>query len=229
MASLRFRRGLREYRGILTFLLCMLVFRSALADWNDVPSGSMQPTIRIGDRIVVDKLAYDLRVPFSDVSLWHRADPRRGDIVVVDSSAARRRLVKRVIGLPGDTVALRDNRLWINGRPVGYRALPPAGLPGDGRDGARYAWEQLDGTAHAVRWSRAAGHSLGDFATVRVPAGRYLLLGDDRDNSADSRYYGFFARDEIVGRSRWIALSLDHDHHYLPRTGRFGLALDQTR
>jgi len=86
-------------------MLCMIVFRSAVADWNVVPTGSMQPTIKIGDRILVDKLTYDIRLPLTHVSLLHLADPQRGDIVVLDSHAARERLVKRVIGLPGDEVA----------------------------------------------------------------------------------------------------------------------------
>ena len=98
---------LARNKGFITFMLCMIVFRSAVADWNVVPTGSMQPTIQIGDRIFVDKAAYDVRLPFTHVSLIHLADPKRGDIVVLDSQAANERLVKRVIGLPGDEVAMR--------------------------------------------------------------------------------------------------------------------------
>ena len=102
---------LTRNKGFITFMLCMVVFRSAVADWNVVPTGSMQPTIQIGDRIFVDKAAYDVRLPFTHVSLMHLADPKRGDIVVLNSQAANERLVKRVIGLPGDEVAMRENVL----------------------------------------------------------------------------------------------------------------------
>src|SRR6478735_9147129 len=93
----------REYRGFAVFVVLMVIFRSALADWNVVPTGSMKPTIIEGDRILVNKLAYDFKIPLTHISLHKFADPGRGDIVVFDSRAAATRLVKRVIGLPGDT------------------------------------------------------------------------------------------------------------------------------
>src|SRR5450759_5965790 len=100
----------RENRGLMLFVVLMIFFRSALADWNTVPSGSMKPTILEGDRILVNKLAYDLRIPLTHISIYKFADPKRGDIVVFDSKAADARLVKRVIGVPGDLVEMRDNR-----------------------------------------------------------------------------------------------------------------------
>ena len=93
----------REYRGFALFIVLMIIFRSALADWNVVPTGSMKPTILEGDRILVNKLAYDFKVPLTHISVYKFADPKRGDIVVFDSKPADTRLVKRVIGLPGDT------------------------------------------------------------------------------------------------------------------------------
>ncbi|MHA6203824.1 signal peptidase I [Dyella soli] len=213
-------------KGFLTFMLCMVVFRSAIADWNVVPTGSMQPTIQIGDRIVVDKAAYDLRVPLTHISLLHRADPRRGDIVVLDSAAAGERLVKRVIGIPGDQVALVQNHLYVNGKPASYRPIAVQGIGDDREDPASYADESVAGMQHhAVRWSLAQqGHS-NDFGPVAVPAGQYLLLGDNRDNSADSRQFGFFPRGEITGRAFRVAVSLDPANHYLPRNGRWGASL----
>jgi signal peptidase I len=212
-------------KGFITFMLCMVMFRSAIADWNVVPSGSMQPTIRIGDRIMVDKAAYDLRVPLTHLSLLHRADPQRGDIVVLDSSAAGERLVKRVIGVPGDQVALKQDRLYINGQPASYSPIAVQGVRDDREDPARYATESIGVMQHAVRWSVAQQGHTRDFGPVTVPAGKYLLLGDDRDNSADSRYFGFFPRDEITGRATRVALSLDPSNHYLPRSDRWGVAL----
>lgn len=217
---------LAKNKGFLTFMLCMFVFRSAVADWNVVPTGSMQPTIQIGDRIMVDKAAYDLRVPFTHISMWHRADPHRGDIVVLDSAAAHERLVKRVVGVPGDQIALIDNHLYVNGQPAEYQAISVSGIRDDREDPARYALETVGLQQHAVRWSIAAeGHS-NDFGPVTVPAGKYLMLGDNRDNSADSRYFGFFPRQEIVGRATRVAMSLDPGNHYLPRHGRWGEALE---
>ncbi len=213
-------------RGFITFMLCMIVFRSAVADWNVVPTGSMQPTIRIGDRILVDKLAYDVRLPLTHVSLLHLDDPRRGDIVVLDSHAADERLVKRVIGLPGDRVAMRDNRLFINGRQATYTVGRYHGIHDDLGDPAHYAIEHYGTMKHAIRLSDHHTSLVSSFGPVRVPAEQYLLLGDDRDNSEDSRYLGFFPRREIVGRARHVVVSLDPERHYLPRANRFGAPLD---
>lgn len=217
---------LARNKGFITFMLCMVMFRSAVADWNVVPTGSMQPTIRIGDRILVDKAAYDIRLPLTHISLMHLADPQRGDIVVLDSHAADERLVKRVVGLPGDEVAMRSNVLYINGHAASYAPAGYSGIHDDLKDPARYAIEHLDGLQHAVRLSANWPSPASNFGPVKVPAGQYLLLGDNRDNSRDSRYLGFFARNEIVGRSRYVVASLDPDHHYLPRSHRFGVALD---
>ena len=219
-------RSLASNRGFIVFMLCMFVFRSAIADWNVVPTGSMQPTIRIGDRIMVDKMAYDLRVPFTTLSLWRRADPRRGDIVILDSSAAAERLVKRVVGVPGDQVALLGDRLYVNGVAAGYRTIHVDGIRDDRTDPAQYAIESVDRRQHAIRWSVAAQEHPRDFGPVTVPADQYLLLGDDRDDSADSRYYGFFPRHEITGRAIRVALSLDPANHYLPRGDRWGEKLE---
>src|SRR5512132_1022039 len=98
-----------EIKGFLVILLIVSSMRSALADWNDVPTGSMKPTIQEGDRVVVNKLAYDLKVPFTTIELLKWADPQRGDIVVLFSPQDGTRLVKRVVAVPGDTVAMIDN------------------------------------------------------------------------------------------------------------------------
>ena len=219
---------LSRNKGFIVFMLGMLMFRSALADWNVVPTGSMQPTIQIGDRIVVDKAAYDIRVPFTHLSLIHLADPQRGDIVVLDSHAANERLVKRVIGLPGDEVAMRGNVLYINGVAARYSPAAVTGIHDDLEDPARYEIERLGSEQHLIRLSLYRPGEARDFGPVIVPGGQYLLLGDNRDNSLDSRYLGFFPRKEIVGRSRYVALSLDPNHHYLPRTGRLATRLDDS-
>jgi len=217
---------LSSNKGFIAFMLGMLMFRSALADWSVVPTGSMQPTIQIGDRILVDKAAYDIRMPFTHLSLLHLADPKRGDIVVLDSHAAHERLVKRVIGIPGDQIALRGNVLYVNGTAARYSPAAVTGIHDDLRDPARYEVERWGTMQHIIRLSVYFPSDKRDFGPVTVPAGQYLLMGDNRDNSADSRYFGFFPRNEIVGRSRYVALSLDPDHHYLPRTHRLAAPLD---
>ena len=213
-------------KGFIALMLCMIMFRSALADWNVVPTGSMQPTIKIGDRILVDKVAYDIRLPLTHISLLHLADPQRGDIVVLDSHAANERLVKRVIGLPGDEVAMRGNVLYINGHAATYINGSYSGIHDDLQHPAHYEIEHYGDMRHAIRLSANWPSPASNFGPVKVPKGQYLLLGDDRDNSMDSRYFGFFPRGEIVGRSRYVAASLDPQHHYLPRNDRFGAALD---
>ena len=217
----------RDNRGILVFLSLMFVFRSAVADWNDVPSGSMQPTIEIGDRILVNKMAYDVRLPFTTVSLVKRADPQRGDIVIFVSEAAGNRLVKRVIGVPGDVVAMQHNVLSINGEQLGY-SQPDDALKADATaaaaEGSQLLSEQLGAISHSVKLAPfATGRD--SFNAVKVPDGHYLVLGDNRDNSADSRVIGFVPRNEIVGRAGKVLFSLDYDNYYLPRSERFFAAL----
>ncbi|HEX7026459.1 MAG TPA: signal peptidase I [Gammaproteobacteria bacterium] len=197
-------------RFFICFIVLMCLFRSAVADWNSVPTGSMLPTIVEGDRIFVDKLAYDVRLPFTHVSLLKLADPQRGDIIVFDSEVMNKRLVKRVVGIPGDVVEMRNNILRINGEQLVYRDMP-APAPDTDR------LENLLGVKHGVR----IHNFRSGFHPVTVPEGHYLVLGDNRDNSADSRVIGFVPRHEIVGRSRSVVISFNYENFYLPRPGRF--------
>ena len=207
-----------EYRGFALFVVLMVIFRSVLADWNIVPTGSMKPTILEGDRILVNKLAYDLRVPLTHLSLYRFADPGRGDIVVFDSKAADTRLVKRVIGVPGDVVAMRDNRLTINGIEARYSDVEHVA-------DAILVKESYGGMTHRIELVAAGASRYSSFGPVEVPQGHYLVLGDNRDNSADSRVRGFIPREEIVGVARTVVLSTDYEHYYLPRMDRFFRAL----
>ena len=211
---IQFAKTLREHKGYLLFIVLMVMFRSAIADWNDVPSGSMEPTILTGDRIFVNKLAYDVRLPLTHVSLYRFAEPQRGEIVIFDSKAADRRLVKRVEGVPGDVVQMIEDRLWVNGEPAQYTQLQY-------EDDAVLVRESLQGSSHRVRLDGVRAGLARSFGPVAVPEGHYLVLGDNRHNSADSRFYGFVPRDEIVGRSSTVVLSLDPDDFYLPRVDRF--------
>lgn len=208
---------IRRHRGLILFVLLMVMFRSSFADWNQVPTTSMVPTIMAGDRIVVNKLAYDLKLPLTDIALVRLGEPSRGDIVVFDSKAADTRLVKRLVGLPGDTVALIDNHLVINGVSATYGDVKAA-------PGGLSAVETYADVSHRVVFSPAGGR-LANFGPVTIPADHYLMLGDNRDNSADSRVYGFVPRAEIIGRSSAVAFSVDYDRYYLPRADRFWQSL----
>src|SRR5437016_3352533 len=117
------RRGWRFVRPIVVIILVLCAFRSSIADWNDVPTGSMKPTSLEGDRILVNKLAYDLKVPFTTVHLFDWGGPQRGEIVVFNSPVDGIRLVKRVIGIPGDKIEVRNNRVIINDVPLDYDPL----------------------------------------------------------------------------------------------------------
>ena len=205
---------MRNNKRFLLFVFLMVLFRTSLADWNVVPTSSMKPTIVEGDRIWVNKLAYDIRVPLTHVSLKRLADPERGDIIVFDSASADKRLVKRVIGLPGDTISMRNNVLSINSRALPYRLE-------DSEHGVVAMREVLGDQDHLI-WidTRLAGRQ-SSFLPVTVPAEHYLVLGDNRNNSADSRFIGFVPRAEIIGRTRSVVMSLNYDHYYLPRAGRF--------
>jgi signal peptidase I len=212
----------KEIRPLLVLALILFSIRSSLADWNDVPSGSMRPTILEGDRIFVNRLAYDLKVPFTT---WHVAEwsnPQRGDIAVFFSPHDGQRLVKRVIGLPGDTIELRNNQLVINGTPVEYQPIAEERLrdiPAAERSGRVFASEKLRGQTHAVGGYPAAP-APRTFAPIVVPQGEYFMMGDNRDDSFDSRFWGTVKREKIVGRATAVVLSLDKSNYWLPRWGR---------
>ncbi len=218
----------KEIRPLLILALVVFSIRSSLADWNDVPTGSMRPTILEGDRVYVNKLAYDLKVPFTT---WHLAEwgqPVRGDVVVFYSPHDGKRLVKRVIGKPGDTIELRNNTLVLNGQPVEYTPIRESflnDLESSERERQVFATEQLPGHSHAVA-AIPQVPARRDFGPIVVPEGHYFMMGDNRDNSFDSRYWGPVERKQIVGRATSVVLSFDREHYWLPRWGRMFSALD---
>lgn len=214
----------RENKSLLLMIIILTAVRSAIADWNDVPTGSMNPTIVQGDRVFVNKLAYDLKVPFTT---WHVAqwsNPKRGDIVVFFSPVDGIRLVKRVVGLPGDRIEQVNDRLWINGRPLEYDRLPGdtgSDVPPD-KDGLRmYEQEKTGGMPSHPVTILPQRPALRTFGPVTVPEGKYFVMGDNRDNSNDSRFWGTVDRSRIVGRATTVVISLDREHYFAPRWHRF--------
>lgn len=212
------KKVLNEIRIFLLMILIVSSLRSALADWNDVPTGSMKPTIQEGDRVVVNKLAYDLKIPFTTIKIVGWDDPKRGDIVVLFSPVDGVRLVKRVVALPGDQVEMRENQLYINGQVAKQSPVATTELADYGR--AYVFAENLQGHTHKMMVTPEIP-AVRSFGPIAVPKGDYFVLGDNRDNSNDSRFIGFIERRRIVGKAVAVAFSLDRARWYKPRFDRF--------
>jgi len=212
------KKVLHELRVFALMILIVSSLRSALADWNDVPTGSMKPTIQEGDRVVVNKLAYDLKVPFTTKKIVGWGDPQRGDIVVLFSPVDGTRLVKRVVAVPGDTVEMRDNQLFVNNQLAKQSPIASASSPDYGS--VNILDENLYGHSHKMMTTPEI-HALRSYGPVEVPKGQYFVLGDNRDNSNDSRFIGFIERRRIVGKAVAVAFSLDRARFLRPRFDRF--------
>ncbi len=219
----------REYRATLLFIVLMLMFRSAWADWMTVPTGSMNPTILEGDRILVDKHVFGLRLPWTLSRITDGRDPQRGEIVVFDSPVDGISLVKRVVGVPGDVIAHDERGLMINGEYADYSPGDTALLSAlltttQARAPSVYQEHGVLPTHDILRLPFSSPREF--FGPVRVPEDMYFMLGDSRDNSADSRYIGFVPRRNIVGLTDRVALSFNPENYYLPRRGRWFTPLD---
>jgi len=218
-------KWLRNNRGFLIFLLLFGLLRTAVADWNPIPSGSMRPTILEGDVVLINRLAFDLKVPLTNVIVAHLGEPQRGDIVTFFSPRDGVRLIKRLVALPGDTVEMRDKVLLVNGEAANYR---PIGRVVEQRapDAAVEAlrlYETSGSRTHVVQWLHMPDGTPGDsFGPLVVPTGHYVMLGDNRDNSADSRYFGLVPRELLIGRAVAILVSADIQGNWAPRFARFG-------
>lgn len=213
----------REWiRPLLIIGIVMGSFRSAVADWNDVPTGSMKPTILEGDRIFINKVAYDLKFPFTTWQLMSWDNPVWGDIVVLRSPEDGKRLVKRVVGVPGDVIEIRRGRLYVSGAPAGYEPLAQEiveQIEVEKRPSYHFQSEAIEGRDHPVMLTK--GSPAYWFAPLQLQEDEYFVMGDNRDNSRDSRYFGAVKRDSILGRATAVALSVDPEHYYMPRWGRF--------
>ncbi|PJK09882.1 signal peptidase I [Lysobacteraceae bacterium NML120232] len=194
-------------RAFFPILLVILLLRSFIIDHFRVPTGSMIPTIQIGDFIVVNKFAYGLRLPVTHTKIIPMGEPRRGDVVVftypgmsADDPDAGIDFVKRVVGLPGDTVRYERGVLSINGEPLHYQNAQPVRISGDmGMElpGIRVQ-ETLDQTSYYIQHLEYNGMADGEFV---VPAGHYFVMGDNRDNSLDSRFWGFLPEANLRGKA----------------------------
>ncbi len=189
----RIRRLARECSLLFTVVVVMLSARSSLADHYHIPTGSMEPTVHAGDRVVVIKTAYDLRLPFSDRVIAELDDPSRGDVVVLDSPEQDLLLLKRIVAVPGDRVSVESGQVWIDGKRV---AMEPF---------IKGAMVEKLGEDHMVLLDSGGGP---DMPSTLVPKDHYLVLGDNRGDSRDGRSFGLISRSAIRGRAARVYFSL---------------------
>lgn len=196
-------------RSFFPIFLIVLVLRSFLVEPFRIPSGSMMPTLLIGDFILVNKFTYGIRLPVINAKVIDVSHPQRGDIVVFrypEDPATP--FIKRIVGLPGDRVAYYDKTLYINGKPLEYKAIGPYTGVGAGEpmSGALLAEEFIDSRNHQIlvmpeRPSREV--------EAVIPEGEYFVLGDNRDNSKDSRYWGTVPDENLIGKAFVIWMNWD--------------------
>jgi signal peptidase I len=218
----------RNNKGFLAFLLLFGVFRTAVADWNPIPSASMHPNLLEGDVVLVNRMAFDLKVPLTDMVVARMGEPARGDIVTFRSPKDGTLLIKRLVALPGDTVEMRNERLYINGRGADYAVVADSldSIQGETLRALQLS-ESIDGGKGRRRHIQVLPDVMAPrtFGPLTVPQGEYLMLGDNRDNSADSRVIGLVPRKLLVGRAERVLVSADYQGNWMPRTERFGMSL----
>ncbi|AGA32516.1 Signal peptidase I [Thioalkalivibrio nitratireducens DSM 14787] len=215
LGSVDRRRSMPWYvdysRSFFPVLLIVLVLRSFVAEPFRIPSGSMMPTLLVGDFILVNKFSYGVRLPVTRSVILDSGKPERGDVAVFKYPRnPAEDYIKRVIGVPGDVIEFRDRTLYVNGEPQETERLGTYTGVGSGSmmTGALRYREHLGDTPHEIlMWEGSPGLS----GSVRVPEGHYFMVGDNRDNSNDSRMWGFVSEDLLVGRALFIWLNWDYN------------------
>jgi len=186
-----------EYIGsFFPVLLFVFILRSFLFEPFQIPSGSMIPTLKIGDYILVNKFSYGLRFPVSRFKFIDISSPKRGDVMVFTPPHDKRYFIKRVIGLPGDEIKIKSNILYVNGEKIRYSPLY------ENLQDSNFVIEKehLKGVDHLIQ-RRKVPSRLGKNYTINVPLGHYFMVGDNRDNSSDSRVWGAVPERNIVGKA----------------------------
>ena len=208
------RDFLRRNRSIFAIIIGVTCFRAAIADWNPVPSSSMEPTIYPGDVVWVNKTLLGPAVPFTTGRLWAWNQPKRGDIITFKAPHVDEIYIKRVVGVPGDRLRTDGMRLVINGT-----TLPLTVIEENAKTGILRAVEIIDDRAHFIQVNQRYGVSQlrGE---VEVPAGAYFVMGDYRNNSEDSRVFGVVPAKNIVGRATHLALSVAEQRNPLRSVGQ---------
>jgi len=217
----------RQYAESIGLALGVALFlRAFVVEAFQIPSGSMIPTLEVGDHIFVSKFAYSVGIPFTDAKIVELGAPKRGDIIVFkyppDESVD---YIKRVVGLPGETLEVRRNEVFIDGKPMPREFTGKPCVSGDipepGEEETERpceAWlEHLGSVTHLAHQDPRFGPS--NFGPVTIPAGHYFAMGDNRDNSKDSRVWGFVPYDLIKGRALIVWWSRDPSHGGLSPSG----------
>lgn len=214
-----------EYaKSFFPVLLIILLFRSFLFEPFKIPSGSMMPTLLIGDFILVNKYSYGLRVPVLNTRFVSIGEPVRGDVVVFKyPKQPSINYVKRLVGLPGDEITYRNRQLFINGKPAELKPVfPYVGAGSNAKaNGALIFREVLDGLDHQILVGDPSG-GRGPEGTWVVPEGHYFMMGDNRDNSEDSRVWGAVPERLLVGRASLVWMHWDWGLSGFVEPGRIG-------
>ena len=200
-------------RSLAKVVFVVLLFRAFVAEAFYIPSGSMEPTLLDGDRIFVNKFVYGLRIPFTATRLIEGRQPRRGEVAVfMHPKEPGTDLIKRVVGLGGDTVEIRDNRVYVNGKPLPRELLStPYSFNATAGDVEQQehlevpCWmfrERLGEIQHPILHAKDAPP--GNFGPFTVPRGHLFVMGDSRDNSSDSRYWGTVPLTQLKGKALFI-------------------------
>lgn len=197
-------------RSLFPVLAIVLVLRSFVIEPFRIPSGSMYPTLHIGDFILVNKASYGIRLPVLYSKILETGQPERGDVVVFRYPVEPDKdYIKRVIGLPGDRISYVNKTLMINGQPVIQTLAGRYEAPGSGAvmNGANRLTEALPGRVHDILIDQEARS--GDLLDVEVPEGQYFVMGDNRDHSHDSRFWGFVPEENLKGKAFFIWMHFD--------------------
>jgi signal peptidase I len=199
-----------EYsKSFFPVLLIVLVLRSFVAEPFRIPSGSMMPTLLVGDFILVNKFAYGLRLPVLHTKFLDTGRPERGDVAVFRFPRnPKEDYIKRIVGLPGDRIGYFDKTVYVNGKPMPQQVVGVYHGVGSGRvmTGAEERIEDLEGRVHRILVRPDRLNVEGEYV---VPEGHYFVLGDNRDNSNDSRFWGFVPEENLVGKAFIIWLNWD--------------------
>jgi len=204
----------RKNLGLICLLAGMVFFRTAVADWNPVPTSSMEPTILPGDVVLVNKMKLGPAIPFTHSRLFALNTPERGDIITFFPPGKDVQYVKRVIGVPGDAIRTEGLKVFVNDIEV------PLGEVAMNSSTQRLtAQETLNGVRHPVMVM--AGRPIRQVSdTIVVPEGSYFVMGDFRNNSEDSRYWGFVPEENIIGKVTHLLLSTAQERSFLDSLGK---------